>query len=118
MTDLIACLSENEKGRIHIQKLVEGENWTQVFLVTTESSKKGFSCEKEVQYVIIDMQSPASEMIKSIQKQLHGKLNDLEVALNMVCGSGKEHMALLSALVKMGMGIRLMAVTKEGIKEL
>jgi len=40
------------------------------------------------------------------------------VALNLVSGNGKEHMAILSALLKLGIGVRLMAVTKDGVREL
>ena len=36
---------------------------------------------------------------------------------NFVSGMGKEHMALISALLKLGVGIRLMALTKNGIEE-
>jgi len=36
----------------------------------------------------------------------------------MTSGSGKEHMALLSALLKLGLGIRLVSFTNNGIKEL
>ena len=52
------------------------------------------------------------------KKSLDGKIYDLDVALNMVSGTGKEHMAILSALLKLGLGIRLMAVTKNGVVEL
>jgi len=118
MTDLIACLSESEKGKLHVQKLIEGNDWDNIFLVTTKDCSNNFKCSKNANFVIIDVQASASEIIKQIQSQLNGKLNDLEVALNIVCGTGKEHMALLSSLLKMGMGIRLMAVTKEGISEI
>jgi hypothetical protein len=118
MTDLIACLSASEKGRVHVQKLVDGKDWANIFLVTTPDSKSNFKCAKKVSYVIIDEKASASDIIKQIQSQLNGKLNDLEVALNLVCGTGKEHMALISALIKLGMGIRLMAVTKDGVCEI
>jgi len=38
--------------------------------------------------------------------------------VNIVSGDGKEHMALISALLKLGLGIRFVALTKEGIKEI
>ena len=46
------------------------------------------------------------------------KIKDSEVAVNFVSGTGKEHMALLSALLKLGIGIRLLALTKEGVTEI
>jgi len=61
---------------------------------------------------------PVLEVISKIKDNLNGRIKGFEVALNIVSGNGKEHMAILSALLKLGVGIRLMAVTKEGIKEL
>ena len=58
------------------------------------------------------------DIVKDIHKQLQGKIDDLEVAVNLVSGEGKEHMALLSALMKLGLGIRLIALTKNGVEEI
>jgi hypothetical protein len=49
---------------------------------------------------------------------LKDKIKGTEVALNLVSGTGKEHMAILAALLKLGVGIRLVALTKEGFKEI
>ena len=118
MTDLIACLSSGEKGQLHVSKLIEGQDWKNVFLVTDEASKNTFKCSKKVNFVVVDFQKPVAGLIEEIRKMLEGKIYDLDVALNLVCGNGKEHMAILSALLKLGLGIRLTAVTKEGIMEL
>jgi len=40
------------------------------------------------------------------------------VGVNFISGAGKEHMALVSALMKLGVGFRLMASTMDGVKEL
>ena len=57
-------------------------------------------------------------IIEDVVKQLSGKLKGFEVALNLASGSGKEHMAIISALIKLGVGFRLVVLTKEGIKEI
>ena len=54
---------------------------------------------------------------KDIIEQLKDKVEG-EVALNIVSGTGKEHMALLSALLKLGLGIRFIALTKDGVEEI
>jgi hypothetical protein len=118
MTDLVACLSSGEKGQLHVAKLIESSDWTNIFLVADESSKSTFKCSKKVDFVVVDFQKPVNELIEEIRKKLENKISDLDVGLNIVCGSGKEHMAILSALLKLGLGIRLMAVTKDGVKEL
>ena len=118
MTDLVACLSSGEKSWAHVARLISDADWKNVFLITNDLGKKNFNADRAVEFIVVDFQKPVFELIEDIKKGLRGKITDLEVALNLVSGSGKEHMAILSALLKLGVGIRLMAVTKDGIKEL
>ena len=118
MTDLVACLSSGEKSWAHIARLIDRHDWKKIFLITNDFGKNTFKSGKEVEFMIVDPQKPVFDLIEDIKNGLKGKLTDLEVALNLVSGSGKEHMAILSALLKLGVGIRLMAVTKDGVKEL
>ena len=118
MTDLIACLSSGEKSNSHVQKLIEGQDWKNVFLVASSDARSNFICKKDVNFIVVDFQKPVADLIEDIRKNLQGKTSDLDVALNLVSGNGKEHMAILSALLKLGLGIRLMAVTKDGVMEL
>lgn len=118
MTDLVACLSAGEKSWAHVGRLINDMEWKNIFLVTNEFGKQNFKSGKKVNFVAVDFQKPVFNLIEDIRKGLNGKITDLEVALNLVSGSGKEHMAILSALLKLGVGVRLMAVTKEGVKEL
>lgn len=118
MTDLVACLSAGEKSWNHIARLINGMEWKNIFLITNDFGRQNFKSGKKISFIVVDFQRPVFELIDDIRKGLHGKITDLEVALNLVSGTGKEHMAILSALLKLGVGVRLMAVTKEGIKEL
>ena len=118
MTDLIACLSSDEKSWGHVERLIKEHDWKKVFLITNDFGAKNFKSEKNIDFVAVNFQKPVFELISDIQKGLKGRITDLEVALNLVSGSGKEHMAILSALLKLGVGVRLMAVTKEGVREL
>lgn len=115
--DLVACVSQPEKTWNHVQKLVERGEWDQVFIITDEQGKS-FLAPKKTELVLVDFTKPANEIITKIQQVLRGKIADLEVALNIVSGNGKEHMVILSALLKLGLGIRLVALTKEGVSEL
>ncbi|HLC66335.1 MAG TPA: hypothetical protein VJK52_01715, partial [Candidatus Nanoarchaeia archaeon] len=71
-----------------------------------------------VNFLIIDPTKPTGTLSEDIRVQLAGKIQDLEVAVNFISGTGKEHMALLSALLKLGLGIRLVVLTKDGVAEL
>ena len=118
MTDLVACLTSGEKSWVHVSRLIKEEKWKSIFLVTNELGEKNFKAEKRVEFITIDSSKPVFELINDIKKGLEGKLTDLEVALNIVSGNGKEHMAILSALLKLGVGVRLVAITRDGFKEL
>jgi len=48
-------------------------------------------------------------------KKLRGKIDGTEVALSIASGDGKEHMALISALINLPVGIRFAALTKDGV---
>ena len=53
-----------------------------------------------------------------ITEKLKGKINGMEVALSLASGDGKEHMALVSALINLPVGVRFAALTKEGVIDL
>ena len=44
------------------------------------------------------------------------KSGDFEVAVTLASGTGKEHMALISALLSIPVGIRLVVYTKDGVQ--
>lgn len=121
MTDLIACLGAGKGTWSYMKRLIEEESWNKVFLVTNSFGKENFKiekAEKEIKFVVIDDKKPLPDLVKEIRNQLEGKISETEVALNLVSGTGKIHMAMLSALLKLGLGIRLIALTYDGIKEI
>jgi len=116
MTDLIVCLT-NQKGVIeHVKKVVEDVSWGNIYVFTAEKDVSGMKFGKEVEIIQLDLNNKISELSGFVEEKLKGKLNDLEVAVNIVGGSGKEHMALISAILNLGCGVRLVALTPEGVK--
>ena len=57
-------------------------------------------------------------MKEEFSQKLKGKFAGTEVALSIASGNGKEHMALISALLNQPVGIRFAALTKEGVVDL
>ena len=53
-----------------------------------------------------------------VLQKLKEKVTGSEVGLNFVSGTGKEHMALVSAVLKLGVGVRFVALTQDGVQEL
>ncbi|MDD5133143.1 MAG: hypothetical protein PHD81_02545 [Candidatus Nanoarchaeia archaeon] len=117
MVQLVACLSSGKGTWGHVNRLIEDSEWENIYLITNEFGKENFHPKKNCEFIIADSNQGLKELRDSIQNQLNGKLKS-EVALNLVSGIGKEHMAILSALLRLGVGIRLTALTKDGIEEI
>lgn len=117
MTSLIASLSSGKGTWQHVSQLIEKQEWGSIYLITDDFGVQNFKPEKEVNYILIDSNKYLPEIVEDIKKQLENKIKDLEVAVNLISGTGKEHMAIISALTKLGLGIRLISLTPEGIKE-
>jgi len=118
MTELIACLSSGKGTWNHVSKLISDKEWEKVILVTNQFGKDNFKAPKECDYVIIDSDKKyLTELIEELEQKLKEKVSGIEVAVNVISGTGKEHMALLSALLKLGIGLRFIALTPEGVDE-
>ena len=118
MTNLVVCLGTGKGTWAHVTKIVEQENWEKIFFITTDYFSGKFKVEKKHEFIVVDEKKPMKLLCDDIGKALKGKIADTEVALNLVSGTGKEHMAILASLLKLGFGIRLVAFTGERVEEL
>jgi len=118
MTELIACLSTGKGTWGHVNRLIQDQEWDKIFLITNDFGKENFTAEKEVEFILIQQNQGLMELRDQIEKSLKDQIKGQEVAVNFVSGTGKEHLALISALLRLGVGIRLIALTKNGIEEL
>lgn len=103
------------------------ENWGQItaLLNRVQAEKKilvvnknvnGFP-ENNAEIIKVDCEQPIlklkNEMMEKLKKVLKG---DFEVTLSLASGNGKEHMALISALLSIPVGVKLIVYTKEGVQ--
>ncbi len=118
MTDLITIISSG-KGTIgHVKRVIDFESWEKIFVMTTKEYRDQVPEKDNIEIIEIDCNKLLSDIIDDIGKALQGKIRIMETAVNIISGEGKEHMALLSALLKLGCGIRFVALTKDGVKEI
>ncbi len=117
MTCLIASLSIGKGTWGHVSRLIAEGQWDKIFLITNEFGRENFNNEKKAELIVIDSRKAIEEIREEIKNGLKGKISDTEVAINFVSGEGKEHMALLSAVLQLGLGMRFFALTKDGVKE-
>ena len=118
MTDLVVCLSNEKRNWNYVVKLINEHSWDNVIVITTQSGEKEFKSNKKIDLVIVDSNQQLVYLAKDIKEKLTGKIKGIEVAVNFVSGDGKEHMALMSALLKLGIGIRFVALKPEGVEEI
>ena len=107
---LIACLTTGKGTWKEVSNIINAENWKKIYLITNEFGKEKFTHEKELNYALINLNDTTNIMRDKIiaeLKDLKEEVGFNDVALNFSSGSGKEHMALLSAIMKLGTGIRI-----------
>jgi len=115
--ELIALLSSGKGTWAQVSGLMKFGEWDKVILLGNDFAKQ-FTSEKEFEFIKIDLDQKLKDLRDDISKKLKGKLNGTEVALSIASGDGKEHMALISALINLPVGIRFAALTKEGVIDL
>ncbi len=111
--ELVALLSSGKGTWGQVSGLVKQGEWDNIILIGNDFAKK-FNVEKEHEFIEIK-ESSLIEIKKEILEKLKNKIKGTEVALSIASGSGKEHMALISALLSIPVGVRFTALTKEGI---
>jgi len=117
MAELIACLSTGKGTWGHVNRLIQDGEWEKVILITNDYGKENFSKDDKTELIAVNMNQGIIELREEILKNLKDKIKGSEVAVNFISGTGKEHLALVSALLRLGVGIRLIALTKNGIEE-
>lgn len=115
MTELVALLSTGKGTWGEVARLIKSQSWERVFLVTDSFGEK-FTAEN-VEVLVVNFNESVSVLRDKMCAALNGKIKGLEVAVNLASGDGKEHMALLGALIKMGVGLRIVAMTEKGCEE-
>jgi len=118
MTDLVACLSTGKGTWTGVLKLINKLEFDNIFLVANQWSKENLKIKKDnIQFVLINSDDNTSKIRDSITSQLEGKIKDFEVAVNIDSGTGKEHTALITALIKLGLALRFVVAEGENIEE-
>jgi len=113
MTELIALVSSGKGSWGQVAGVIKRNEWDSIILVGDDFAKK-FTSEKDFEFIETKSNS-LMDLKEELQKKLKGKIKGTEVALSIASGDGKEHMALISALLSLPVGIRFTALTKDGV---
>jgi len=111
--ELVALLSSGKGTWGQVSGLVKQGEWDSIILIGNSFARK-FTLEKNHEFIEVS-DNALVQMKQELVEKLKNKIKGTEVALSVASGNGKEHMALISALLSIPVGIRFTALTKDGI---
>lgn len=111
--ELVAFLGAGEGSWGQVAGVINHNDWENIILIGNDFAKK-FNSKKEFEFIEVSAQGVVL-LKEEILKKLKGKIKGTEVALSIASGDGKEHMALISALLSLPAGIRFVVLTKDGL---
>jgi len=115
--ELAALLSTGKGTWAQVSGLMNYGEWDNIILLGGDFAKQ-FTHEKKFEFIKVDLDKKLKDLRDEFSTKLKGKFRGTEVALSIASGDGKEHMALISALINLPVGIRFAALTKEGVIDL
>jgi len=115
--ELVALLSSGKGSWAQVSGLMKHGDWEKIILLGDDFAHT-FKHEKPFEFIKIDLNKKIKELREEFSKKLQGKFQGMEVALSIASGDGKEHMALVSALLGLPVGVRFAALTKDGVIDL
>jgi hypothetical protein len=115
--EFIALLSSGQGTWAQVSGLIKYGEWDKIILLGDDFAKQ-FTCDKKFEFIRIDLTKKLKDLRDEFMQKLKGKIDGTEVALSLASGDGKEHMALISGLINLPVGIRFAALTKDGVIDL
>ena len=115
MKILIANLSSGKGTWGHVSRLIQDGNFDKVLLVTNQFGQDTFKKDDKSEFILIEQNGSVNEicdLLVPIFKSLDG-----DIKLNLISGTGKEHMAILHSLNLVKKDYTFTALTKEGDTE-
>ena len=113
--ELVAFLGDDKETWGQVTGLINRGEWERIILVKSKSSDE-YDYPKETDVVTVDTTKPLLDLKQDIINKLKDKFQGFDVHVSIASGTGKEHMALISALLTIPVGIRLVVFTKNGVE--
>jgi hypothetical protein len=115
--ELVVLISSGKGSWAQVSGLMKHGEWDNIIVLGDDFANK-FTHEKKFEFIRVDLGKRIRDLKEEFLQKLKGKISGTEVALSIASGEGKEHMALISALLNLPVGIRFAALTKEGVIDL
>ena len=111
---LVAPLGVGKGTWGHLARLISDEEWDKIILVSNEWGRGIFESSKSdiTDWIEINNRGGFEIIVDQIEEQLP----DRDITLSLISGSGKEHMAVLTAIQKKKIKCELVILTGDGVK--
>ncbi|MBI4451169.1 hypothetical protein HY642_04295 [Candidatus Woesearchaeota archaeon] len=119
MAGIVVVAGEGKGTWTEVFRLLDSEQWSNAYVVTApffeEKFKERYKGKAAVTVITLDDTKSLPVLIKELSAVFSALTDD--IALNLISGTGKQHMAVLAALLKAGVGIRLVSIGEKGLIE-
>ena len=112
--ELVCFLGKDKENWGQVSGLVNKGSWDKIIFVKNKDAED-FPAEN-VEVIEINCTKPLIELKNELIEKLRKRVSTFDVGLSIASGSGKEHMAIISALLSIPVGIRLVVFTKQGVE--
>lgn len=113
--ELVATVGLDKESWGQVVGLINHGTWDKIILIKNKLALD-FAVPEGVEALFIDTTQPLTEIKTSLVEKLKPLLSEFDACVSIASGTGKEHMALISALLAIPVGIRLIAFTKKGVE--
>jgi len=102
----------------NVFRLAAMPEFESAFLITNEWTKNTLKSENpKIKIIVINDMQTTAQIRDSIVAQMKGTVKAFEVAVNMDSGTGKEHTAMITALMRLGLAFRFVVFENEKMEE-
>ncbi len=114
--NIIILVGEDPSSYGQITGIINRSEAEKIILVKNKNVKD-FPSDDRCKIIEIDSAKDIMSLREDIKEKLRKEVNaDFEVSLSIASGTGKEHMALVSALLAIPVGVKFIAFTKNGLE--
>jgi hypothetical protein len=104
MVSLIAVLSSGKGTWAQVNALVKCSKWDKIYFICNDYAFENYDANGAIKLKFDE--NKILESMNKLSQFFKKDVKDFEVALNVYSGSGIEHMAVISAVLKAGLGMR------------
>ncbi len=120
MTTFVALLGAGKGTWVEVHNILKSGSFEKAILFIDDWAAKNYRNEYGAITVPLPEDATQQQLIDIMGQHLRAGIDhdDLDVAINIASGTGKQHAALITSLLTLGFGIRLVSYENDAVKVL